>query len=906
MGRDNNLSYGFTKDGQTVYVDADDPAEMYRRAQDGWEPDRPVEAEMWGKKVALGRASDIVSTMTAGTSRIRGDEDLENARANRIREDDASGIGGKTVALLTGIGDAASLGGTKLIRKGFDLETEKYRDMLNYNPGTYTAGQIIGMLTPTGRGAGALSTASKFIPAAAASRLGASAAAKWGTGAIARGAISGAVEGAVGNTAMTTASMIAENRPLTVEALLAAPLVGGALGGTLGAAFPAAGQLLGKARGEPDSLGILGGKVDDIAEAAAMRGDDVADAVSGAAGGAEAAGAATMRSTRLNAVTGSTKAGRETVAGMKDQFDTAEGFIKHLDDVMETHGATMAREERNALFGLKREMHDVMRGPRGKTGIRAVVFDKLGKGKQLSGSQARSLAGGMERLTKKQGEVLGLLGAKATREMGEMAADVSRNFARLADEAASGMATSADVLQDTLGRLGVKGKHLESAAPAMVRGSDEYVATIGNLNGMVQKSDTIVAKGLGLADDPVAQRLVAKAQGTRAALDDAIGGADNMVEAFANSAQPNVGLNAFSQHQRAVKDLAAHLGETFDTLTPVTHAAEKGGIGAMDLAAASEALGVTSVTDGIPGAKLLASAVALRRLGLQVAGGGAMGKLLEGGAIGAVSGRLASALGKAKDVAAKAAGFFGRGVTAVAPYVARSSVAILNNVIHSPAAGGRGKDLKTPAGAFARKSADVTRAHTDPELVRESTHAILGSVATSFPELVIMAADKAQQRVGYLFDKMPKPPDFFPLGRGGWSPSRSEINTWARHVDAAENPLGVLQRIDALTPEGAETIRTLYPEIFGEFQRNIVANAATLQNKMNRRQRYLLGMLMDAPLDATQTLDYAAAMQGNFAQPGAPAAVDPLGGHVTQDARASRAITAEPATSADRAAGRSR
>ncbi len=121
--------------------------------------------------------------------------------------------------------------------------------------------------------------------------------------------------------------------------------------------------------------------------------------------------------------------------------------------------------------------------------------------------------------------------------------------------------------------------------------------------------------------------------------------------------------------------------------------------------------------------------------------------------------------------------------------------------------------------------------------------------------------------VGYLRDKFPKDPgNIHKLGLSRWQESDRDIRAWTRHLAGATDPIGVLQRAatEMISPQEAEAVRTLYPAMFAEFQKQCVENLEGLQKNATRNQRINLSILTGEPLDTTMRPNFLKFVQQQY------------------------------------------
>jgi len=127
---------------------------------------------------------------------------------------------------------------------------------------------------------------------------------------------------------------------------------------------------------------------------------------------------------------------------------------------------------------------------------------------------------------------------------------------------------------------------------------------------------------------------------------------------------------------------------------------------------------------------------------------------------------------------------------------------------------------------------------------------------------------QAARRVEFLAGKLPKRPR---VAVGNWQPPNSEIRKFARYVAAVEDPSSVLERAASgtISPEGAEALRTVYPEQFADIQRQVIETLPELRDKLPRDKRIALSILTGIPIDPAMEPRILARLQATYAtEPG--------------------------------------
>lgn len=254
-----------------------------------------------------------------------------------------------------------------------------------------------------------------------------------------------------------------------------------------------------------------------------------------------------------------------------------------------------------------------------------------------------------------------------------------------------------------------------------------------------------------------------------------------------------------------------------------------------------------------------------------------------------VFGRLAKAGQEAAARTAKALGAFvdvTRKVTPVAPVVATK---VLSHVAFRPDADDeppKGRDQL--ATLFHRRSEEVRslvstgpdgKAVARPE-VRQAVADHLTGIGVVNPVLADHIETVAARRVEFLADKMPRRPDMagMPIGPDRWRPSDMEMRQWARYVAAVEDPYATMERLvgGTLTPEDAEVMRTVYPEMLADLTTQIITSLATLRTSLPYHRKIALSILTGVAVDPAMDPRVLGKLQATFAdEPGTEGGIAP-------------------------------
>lgn len=312
-------------------------------------------------------------------------------------------------------------------------------------------------------------------------------------------------------------------------------------------------------------------------------------------------------------------------------------------------------------------------------------------------------------------------------------------------------------------------------------------------------------------------------------------------------------------------------------------AAPKGKVASMlaDLGAANEALQYVGISlpfvpdvDKLPvigpilGAylKLRAGAKVLSRAGFKVPFVGEA-KVAAGAA--ATRDRMAKSVDKLLGGAAKAT----RAARPVLAAQAWRAPDVLSQVLYDTGAKpARGKGTSKDPGALLRaRSEELLAASANPAGVQATVREQLRDVRD--PDVIAAVAAVAQRKLDYLAKHVPVAPPAGLLSRSTWKPSPTEVERFARRVRAANDPASVLEDVGRgrITPEAAETLREVYPQLYAEAQARLVQQAGQLRQRLPHGTVVRLSVLFNAPLVSSLEPENLAAIQAA----GAPAMADP-------------------------------
>ena len=163
---------------------------------------------------------------------------------------------------------------------------------------------------------------------------------------------------------------------------------------------------------------------------------------------------------------------------------------------------------------------------------------------------------------------------------------------------------------------------------------------------------------------------------------------------------------------------------------------------------------------------------------------------------------------------------------------------------------------------------------------REALAQRIAPIAVVSPVTADRIETVAARKIAFLSSKLPRKPDIggMQIGPDRWRPSDMEMRTWARYVAAVEDPHAVLERVAAgkVTPEDAEAVRAVYPEIHADFVRQVLGKLPELQTSMPYGKRIALSIFIGAPVDPAMTPRILSVLQSHFSgEPGTDGGMAP-------------------------------
>jgi hypothetical protein len=142
------------------------------------------------------------------------------------------------------------------------------------------------------------------------------------------------------------------------------------------------------------------------------------------------------------------------------------------------------------------------------------------------------------------------------------------------------------------------------------------------------------------------------------------------------------------------------------------------------------------------------------------------------------------------------------------------------------------------------------------------------SGASNDPALQSALQSKGIQAANYLIEKMPKKPDTQNIfgATSTYKPSDQELSKWNRYVRAVDNPMTILDDLNAgiLTPESVDAVRVNYPEIYGQISQKMIGKLSEVKKPISYQAKMQVSTLLGIPVTSALGPKFIQAMQGNI------------------------------------------
>jgi hypothetical protein len=174
------------------------------------------------------------------------------------------------------------------------------------------------------------------------------------------------------------------------------------------------------------------------------------------------------------------------------------------------------------------------------------------------------------------------------------------------------------------------------------------------------------------------------------------------------------------------------------------------------------------------------------------------------------------------------------------------------------------------ADGYGRQIRQLRELQAHPGVLVRRFESSAGPLTAAAPAVSTAMQRKAKTAVDFLLSKAPPQPETW-AGERAQPPSDAELGRWGRYVNALQHPLAALDGLaqGRVPAEATEAVRTVYPALYGEMQRQIARALIahrTGGSTLSVPQRHALARFLGAPVDRITAPDFGQALQRTYAQ----------------------------------------
>ncbi len=169
--------------------------------------------------------------------------------------------------------------------------------------------------------------------------------------------------------------------------------------------------------------------------------------------------------------------------------------------------------------------------------------------------------------------------------------------------------------------------------------------------------------------------------------------------------------------------------------------------------------------------------------------------------------------------------------------------------------------------AFQKNAESLRATAADPLGLEQKLRAKFQGMAFLDPEIADLIVQNALKRAAYLFDHLPVTERPNPFRPGNNVLSSEELNSFVGKLYAADHPVeAILHGMETgrLNKETVECVKELHPEIFLEFQRNLMEAVIAHPRELPYPKRIQVSILFDIPADETMQPEMIKTLRNNY------------------------------------------
>lgn len=156
--------------------------------------------------------------------------------------------------------------------------------------------------------------------------------------------------------------------------------------------------------------------------------------------------------------------------------------------------------------------------------------------------------------------------------------------------------------------------------------------------------------------------------------------------------------------------------------------------------------------------------------------------------------------------------------------------------------------------------------------VKDTLYKSLQPLDNFHPDLAVGLHDLSVNQFKFLLDKLPQDPgNAYSALKTLWNPDPVATEKFSRYYEVFHDPTEVITRAlqtHQITPEAAEGLREMWPELYSEFRGRMLERIAhpEVSDKLSYNEQVHLGMMLSLPLHSTMTPQFIASQQQMFTE----------------------------------------
>lgn len=220
---------------------------------------------------------------------------------------------------------------------------------------------------------------------------------------------------------------------------------------------------------------------------------------------------------------------------------------------------------------------------------------------------------------------------------------------------------------------------------------------------------------------------------------------------------------------------------------------------------------------------------------------------------------------------------FARGTAAAAKasekYHAAVPLAVYRSVSESSLFYDPKDKVRVSGGEYKQQAAkaihSIVQTASDPARLQSRVRTQLGPQAIADPSIAGLATQATLTKVNYLAAKAPALAPRQPWEPAPPAPSDTELDRYARIINAVYNPADVLSQgleRGTISLEEVDAIKATSPSIYEMYRQEVMQQIIDSGNELGYQQRILLGLMFDFPSDASMQPDMISFIQNMLSE----------------------------------------